>query len=242
MDFKPLEALQQKYGPLPGYAWLGIIAIVGFFVIRMRAEKAGTLADGGGEDSGEFSSSVRTTDGEGNETEYSASGPNSGFLGAVQQFVAGPMPSSAGDIYVNLPGGASTGKTLQTYKVGEGEDLHSIARKVFGDDKYWRALWRQNLELIGEDPWKDLKGLVLQIPDGYADALESSSGGTQQPAAPPKYADTDKHARSKIYDAHKGNPHGLADILEKWSKENEHKNKSLSVQQKDWAKKLRSGK
>lgn len=236
--FSPIEALTKKYGPFPGYVWFGIIAVVGFFWMRTQQNKAGTLNDDGSsaEDKGEFESTVRTSDGEGNETEYSARGPNSGFLGLVGQPVAGPMPSSMGDVYVNLPGEPTQGKTYQTYKVKKGEGLHQIADLLFGDDNYWRDIYRLNSDQIGNNPWINLEGMVLKIPEGETVPDGPKSGY-------PSWADVGgKQAEKDLYKKYEKDPHTLAKILDQWSKENEHKNKSLSIQQRDWAAKLRAKK
>jgi hypothetical protein len=232
-DFNPVEAFTKKYGPFPGYVWFGAIAVVGFFWIRTQQSKAGTLnADAGSPDSGEFSSSV-TTEKDGTRTSYTASGPNSGFLGLVGQPLAGPMASSAGDIYVNLPGGVVGGKTQQTYTVPSKEmGLHAIADLFFGDDNFWRDIYRANAEVIGSNPWRDLTGVTLVIPDGETVWDEPKEhipswaeiGGTQK--------------EKDLYTQLKNNPTKLASILREWSKENESTNKSLSIQQRDWANKL----
>jgi hypothetical protein len=239
MDFNPVEAFTKKYGPFPGYVWFGMISVVGFFYINAQKNKAagktaaGTDPESGG---GEFSSEVKTKDEKGNETTYTASGPTSSFLGLLTTASAQPMGSSAGDVYVNYPGGAE-GKTLQTYKVGTGETLKSIAKKLFGSEDAWRALYRQNLDLIGSDPLKDLTGLVLQIPEGNT----SPQGHPKEPI--PKYANTTKEQRDAIYAKYKdSNPAKLAEILNQWSLENTalgtSAGKSLGIQQRDWANQL----
>lgn len=235
MDFNPVEALTNKYGPFPGYVWFGAIAIVGFFLIKSRKVSAEEKASGP-EDKGKFDSEVVTKDKDGNETRYTASGPNSSFLGALTTASAGPMGSSAGDVYVNYPGG-TTGKTLQTYKVTTGETLKTIAKKLFGSESAWRDLYRQNLELIGSDPMKDLTGLVLQVPESNS----SPSGSSDKPI--PRYADTTKAQRDELYAKYKDkNPAKLAEILNQWSLENtatgSSSGKSLGIQQRDWANKL----
>lgn len=239
MDFSPVEALTRKYGPFPGYVWFGGIAVVGFFYIRTQKSKSGTLRDDSGDPTGgkgTFDSEVVTKDKDGNETRYSASGPTSSYLGLLTTASAQPMGSSAGDVYVNYPGGA-TGKTLQTYKVTTGETLKSIAKKLFGNEGAWRALYRQNLELIGADPLKDLTGLVLQIPEGNT----NPTGGGEKPV--PTYASTTKEQRDALYAKYKdSNPAKLAEILNKWSLENTalgtSAGKSLGIQQRDWATQL----
>jgi hypothetical protein len=237
MDFNPVEAFTKKYGPFPGYVWFGAIAVVGFFYIKSGQTKKGTLRDDAPTgDPGKFDSEVVTKDKDGNETRYTASGPNSSFLGLLTTASAGPMGSSAGDVYVNYPGGA-TGKTLQTYKVTTGETLKSIAKKLFGTESSWRDLYRQNLELIGSDPLKDLTGLVLQIPESNT----NPTGGGDKPI--PRYADTTKAQRDELYNKYKDkNPAKLADILNQWSLENTalgtSAGKSLGIQQRDWATKL----
>lgn len=234
-DFSPIEALTKKYGPFPGYVWFGIIAIVAFFWMRTQQSKAGTLNEdtGGGEDDGEFSSSVTTDDGKGNKTTYEASGPNSGFLGAVGQPLAGPMPYSLGDTYINLPGGGTEVKNNQTYKVGTGETLHTIARKLFGSDTFWRDIYRANATLIGEDPWKDITGLTLIIPDGATQPTDGIGFDI------PKYSETSKSERHVLYDKYaKKEPKTLAKILNKWADENQTKNPGLAKSQRDWANKL----
>lgn len=239
MDFNPVEAFTKKYGPFPGYVWFGAIAVVGFFYIRTQRSKAGTLNDpnGGGDDKGEFNSEVVTKDKDGNETRYSASGPTSSYLGLLTTASAGPMASSAGDVYVNYPGGGTTGKTLQTYKVTTGETLKTIAKKLFGSEASWRDLYRQNLELIGSDPFKDLTGLVLQIPEGNT----NPKGGGARPI--PAYATTTKEQRDALYAKYKDdNPAKLAEILQQWSMENTNlgtsAGRSLGIQQRDWANQL----
>lgn len=240
-SFNPGEALTTKYGPLPGYAWIGAIGVVGFLYIKSRQNRAGTLADPDADkDSGTFSSSVDTKNPDGSTTSYTASGPNSGFLGALTQYSAGPMGSSAGDVYVNLPGGGTTGKTLQTYKVTTGETLKTIAKKLFGTESAWRVLYRENATAIGSDPWKDLTGTILNIPDGNTDPR----GGPHKDDQTPKYADTTVAQRDAIYAKYVDkDPGTLAKILDKWSAENlglgTSAGKSLSIQQHDWADILR---
>lgn len=246
-EFSPVEALQKKYGPLPGYVWLGAIAIVGFFFIK--SQQAKSFADEGeaGEDPGEFESSVRTRDPEtGTETSYSAKGPNSGFLGLVGQPLAGPMPSSMGDVYVNLPGGETAGKQYQTYKVPSKDmGLHQISDLIFGTDQHWRDIYRLNAEVIGNNPWRDLTGLVLRIPEG----LTTTFDDPKPHSSIPKWADVGgKQAEKDLYKKYdygrKRHPEHLklAEILEAWSHENMSKNKSLAIQQRDWAAKIRAGK
>lgn len=52
------------------------------------------------------------------------------------------------------------------YTVQQGDTLQSIARRAFGEDsqRAWRAIYRANEAIIGEDPNWILPGLVLRIP------------------------------------------------------------------------------
>jgi hypothetical protein len=235
-DFSPVEAFTKKYGPFPGYVWFGIIAIVAFFWMRTQQSKAGTLnedspsGDGG---ESEFTSSTESDDGKGNKSSTSSTikgGAGGGW--AFGQPIAGPMGYSAGDVYVNLPGGGTEVKNNQTYKVGTGETLHTIARKLFGDSAFWRDLYRANAELIGEDPWIDLAGKTLVIPDGATQPTDGIGFDI------PKYSETSKSERHTYYDKYKKEPKTLAKILNKWADENQSKNPGLAKSQRDWANKL----
>lgn len=237
-DFSPVEALTKKYGPFPGYVWFGIIAVVAFFWMKTQQTKRGTLnedGESGGDGESEFSSTVESDDGKGNKTSYTASAKNGGGGGgwAFGQPIAGPMGYSGGDVYVNLPGGGTETKTQNTYKVGTGETLHTIARKLFGSSDFWRDLYRANAALIGEDPWKDISGLVLVIPDGETQATDGVGFDI------PKYSETSKADRHELYGKYQTKePRTLAKILNKWADENASSNPKLAASQRTWANKL----
>jgi len=92
------------------WQWTALVAafIAGVIIFRRRmgstsASQPTTTAPGA---SGEFQSgtATTTTDKDGNTvtTQYSASGPLTGYPGYLTT-QAGPMPYSGGDIYVNVP-------------------------------------------------------------------------------------------------------------------------------------------
>lgn len=110
MDIK--EVMQRQFGPMPVWAWTALAAsfIAGIVLFRKRSTpKSDTGGNGqaaNGSPVGEFNSgqSTTTTDVNGNQitTQYNASGPLTGYPGFLTT-QAGPMPYSAGDIYVNVP-------------------------------------------------------------------------------------------------------------------------------------------
>lgn len=103
--------MTQRYGPLAAWQWGLVTAGVGYLVLRKSKSGKPTDAQGqSGQQStpGEFQSSQSQTsmDDKGNTTtsQYSATGPLSGFGGGVGLPMGYPMPYSGGDVYVNLPG------------------------------------------------------------------------------------------------------------------------------------------
>lgn len=111
-------AFTQKYGPLPAWGWGLSVGGLAFLFMKFGKKNTKVPADAsqqGGtvqrdDKSGEFQSSQTqtTTDpdtGDMQTSSYSATGSlTGGWGGGVGLPMAYPMPSSAGDVYVNLPG------------------------------------------------------------------------------------------------------------------------------------------
>jgi hypothetical protein len=103
--------LKKKTGPLPNGAWVFIAAAIAFYMYKRNSAARGTSSSGdpgsNGGVQGEFTSSQSVTDPTtGATSQYTASGPTSGFLqgGALTTAHASPMGYSGGDVYVNYPG------------------------------------------------------------------------------------------------------------------------------------------
>lgn len=54
--------------------------------------------------------------------------------------------------------------TVKKHTVKKGEQLTSIARKLYGDSKKWKVLYKANKKLIGCDPKKLKVGIKLIVP------------------------------------------------------------------------------
>lgn len=108
MEIAPF--LKNKTAGLPNGVWiLGGVAVVFFFYFKHK-QSAAAAASGNpnmpGQQPGQFSTSTTTTNPTtGDQTTYTASGPNSSIYSPAQlTYSAGPMPYSGGDVYVNYPG------------------------------------------------------------------------------------------------------------------------------------------
>lgn len=162
--------LTKKVGPLPLWGWGLGVAAVGFFVIsRKKAAAAAAGAGSGGGDQGQFSTSTTTTDPTtGDQTTYTASGPNSSITSPAQlTYGAGPMGYSGGDVYVNLPPGepqqgppgpagpqgppgtnapaAPTPPRNPDWgkweTVTNGDSIRALTARVLGSGEFWSQVW-----------------------------------------------------------------------------------------------------
>jgi nucleoid-associated protein YgaU len=59
---------------------------------------------------------------------------------------------------------ATAGGSDNTHVVASGETLASIARKYYGNTKYWERIYSENKGLIGSDPAALKIGQKLKIP------------------------------------------------------------------------------
>lgn len=101
--------LSRKVGPLPLWGWLLGTTAAGWFILKSHKTTPGGTGGAGGAQQGQFSTSTTTTDPKtGNQTTYSASGPNSSITSPAQlMWGAGPMGYSGGDVFFNNPPGGT---------------------------------------------------------------------------------------------------------------------------------------
>jgi nucleoid-associated protein YgaU len=61
---------------------------------------------------------------------------------------------------------ASSGGTWKTIKVAPGETLRSIAKREYGDENMWEAIFQKNKwRFDGEDPNTIYAGMDLDLPE-----------------------------------------------------------------------------
>lgn len=120
MDFS-LEKLKEKKGPLPLWAWIVIVAGLGFFAYRMfakpKAEPLPGNAEGEGAPAGEFESSQSTTgvDAQGNQITSSYSARGQGYMPGQMYYNAQQLQPQQGNVYVNVPGETGQGPSSPNY-------------------------------------------------------------------------------------------------------------------------------
>lgn len=120
MDFS-LEKLKEKKGPLPLWAWIVLVAGVGYLgytmFFRKPAPLPGNEAGGDKGSNGEFQSSqsVTKTDEQGNQitSTYSASGQ--GYMPGQMYYNATQLQPQQGNVYVNLPADQGQGPQAPNY-------------------------------------------------------------------------------------------------------------------------------
>lgn len=128
--------ISRKIGPLPMWSWLLLAGGVGLIIYRMKGGKS--TSSTGGVSGGQFTSnsSQTGTDASGNQFTNSFSATGDGSLPGMLTTQAGPMPTSGGDVYVNLPAPTQTsgapasgppdvfnnqGKDVGNYRFGQDE-------------------------------------------------------------------------------------------------------------------------
>lgn len=115
---KALALFTRKVGPLQTWAWILITAsVIGLYMFwsQGKGTAKGPMPPGTQDGTidpvtGEFKSATSSeridpVTGERYTSSYEASGNNMVSPGALGQWMGGPMPFSAGDVYVNLPPG-----------------------------------------------------------------------------------------------------------------------------------------
>lgn len=107
MDFS-LEKLKEKKGPLPLWAWIILVAGVGYFGYTMFLKKPTPLPgnESAQNPEGEFESSqsVTKTDEQGNQITSSYSARGAGTATGQMYYNAQQLQPQQGNIYVNVPG------------------------------------------------------------------------------------------------------------------------------------------
>lgn len=171
MDIK--EVMRRQYGPMPVWAWTALFAsfVAGVVLFRKRAApKSDTSGNGPGNGSpvGEFNSgqSTTTTDANGNQitTQYSASGPLTGFPGYITN-QAGPMPYSGGDIYVNYPTATNAAPEPPKQQTQTMRQLLDTGK--FNAQTAAGVPFTMMVTLPGET-WKDVAARAWGFADNYA--------------------------------------------------------------------------
>lgn len=165
------EVMRRQVGPLMVWQWTALLAafIAGVIIFRRRmgstsASQPTTTAPGA---SGEFQSgtATTTTDKNGNTvtTQYSASGPLTGYPGYLTT-QAGPMPYSGGDIYVNVPAtnAAPPPPAQQTQTIRQ-----LLDSKKFNEQTANGVPWTMMPALPGET-WNDVAARAWGFADNYS--------------------------------------------------------------------------
>jgi hypothetical protein len=177
------EVMRRQYGPMPVWAWTALAAsfIIGIIVFRRRmtgstsASQPTTTAPGA---SGEFQSgqASTTTDANGNTTttQYNASGPLTGYPGFLTT-QAGPMPYSAGDIYVNVPTTNATPAppAQQTQTMRQKLDVAKYNATSQGGANS-TAPWYMLVAMPGET-WKDITARMYGFADNFAKVTDPAA-------------------------------------------------------------------
>ncbi len=146
-------ALTKKYGPLPGYAWAGIVAVAAWFIVPRISGMFGSS-----------SSSSTAPPGTPSQPAGAVAYGYPGWPGA-----AGP-PGPAG-----APGASGTSGSappppaghpaVRQYTVQRGDTLWGIAQKFLGNGSRWPEIFRASTLRSG-DPNLIYPGEVVNIPIG----------------------------------------------------------------------------
>jgi hypothetical protein len=169
------EVMRRQAGPMPVWAWTALFAsfVAGIIIFRRRmkpptsASQPSTSASGA---SGEFQSgqATTTTDDKGNTitTQYSASGPLTGYPGMLTT-QAGPMPYSGGDVYVNYPATNAAPPPPAQTTTDKRTVLNPAFNMVGWNDKAKASPWTAVVANPGET-WKDITARVYGFAGNYA--------------------------------------------------------------------------
>lgn len=107
MNFS-LDKLKEKKGPLPLWAWIILVAALGYFGYTMFLRKPqplpGNEAAAGGDGEFQSSQSVTKTDEQGNQITSSYSATGRSYLPGQMYYNAQQLQPQQGNVYVNLPG------------------------------------------------------------------------------------------------------------------------------------------
>lgn len=118
MDFS-LEKLKEKKGPLPLWAWIILVAGLGYFGYTMFLKKPKALPgnEQGTGPNGEFESSqsVTGTDANGNQVTSSYSARGAGTATGQMYYNAQQLQPQQGNVYVNLPAQEGQGAVAPNY-------------------------------------------------------------------------------------------------------------------------------
>lgn len=168
------EVMRRQAGPLMVWQWTALVAafIAGVIIFRRRmggntsASMPSTTAPGA---SGEFQSgqSTSTTDKDGNTitTQYSASGPLTGYPGFLTT-QAGPMPYSGGDVYVNYPATNAAPPPPAQQTIRQKLDVDKFNASTQGGSGS-TAPWYMIVANPGES-WADVTARMYGFGDSYA--------------------------------------------------------------------------
>jgi hypothetical protein len=134
--------LGRRIGPLPMYAWLMLAGGAGLIIFHLKGASSSSSSSGtGGTNTGQgnqFSSTSTTsgTDAAGQQYSDSYSAQGNGYLPGQLTYGAGPMPTSAGDVYVNYP---ATNTTTSSPPSNPNDVINSSGKDVgqylFGTDQ-----------------------------------------------------------------------------------------------------------
>lgn len=118
MDFS-LDKLKEKKGPLPLWAWIVLVAGLGYLGYTMFFRKATPLPgnEGSGAPPGEFEStqSQTKTDEQGNQVTSSYSARGQGYMPGQMYYNAQQLQPQQGNVYVNLPADQGQGAQAPNY-------------------------------------------------------------------------------------------------------------------------------
>jgi hypothetical protein len=117
VDFS-IDKLKEKKGPLPLWAWIIVVAGLGYFGYTMFLKKPAPLpGNEQGRDPGEFESSqsVTKTDENGNQITSSYSARGAGTATGQMYYNAQQLQPQQGNVYVNLPAEQGQGAQAPNY-------------------------------------------------------------------------------------------------------------------------------